>query len=65
MCSDSILSSGKRALKDKLELLDVMLRVRLSLGNPVEDFEIPEDRYDAINIVKDQQWSTMIFNVIV
>ena len=53
MCNDSILSSGKRVLKDRLELLDVMLRVRRNLGNPMEDYEVPEDLFEAINNVKD------------
>ena len=53
MCKDSILSSEKRVLKDRLELLDVMMRLRRSLGSPMEDDEIPEDLLTAVNNVKD------------
>ena len=53
MCADSILSSSKRVLKDRLELLDVMLRVRRNLGTPMDDSEIPDDLIEAVNNVKD------------
>ena len=53
MCADSILSSSNRVLKDRLELLDVMLRVRRNLGTPMDDSEIPDDLIEAVNNVKD------------